>query len=253
MSSASVAQERLEALLARIYPELAAGGFTRRDGTVQFFTRVNALLSPEMTVLDFGAGRAEWFDEVSSSKRNLQLMREKVDKVIGVDIDKAVLENPTLDEAIQIAPGQTLPLADHSIDLILADRTLEHLEDPVQTASEFARLLKLGGWICGRTPNKFGYIGIFARLVPNIMHKGILSRLQPWRLAMDVFPTRYLANTQRQLHLLFPQDSWSHHSYGHYPEPLYFGVRRPSLLRFARLGQYLLPAPTLMVFIQRIG
>lgn len=41
----------------RLFPEVSAGGFTRMDGTVEFYTRVNALLRPDMTVLDFGAGR----------------------------------------------------------------------------------------------------------------------------------------------------------------------------------------------------
>jgi hypothetical protein len=33
------------------------GGFSRVDGSIEFYTRVNALLGPDMTVVDFGAGR----------------------------------------------------------------------------------------------------------------------------------------------------------------------------------------------------
>ena len=39
------------------FPEVGAGGFTSLDGTIEFYTRINALLDPAMTVLDFGAGR----------------------------------------------------------------------------------------------------------------------------------------------------------------------------------------------------
>ena len=39
------------------YPESEFGGYTRVDGTVPFFTRVQALARPEMTVLDVGCGR----------------------------------------------------------------------------------------------------------------------------------------------------------------------------------------------------
>lgn len=39
------------------FPEIGAGGYTSRDGTVEFYGRVQALLRPTMHVLDFGAGR----------------------------------------------------------------------------------------------------------------------------------------------------------------------------------------------------
>ena len=42
-----------------MYPEVAAGGFTRHDGFVDFYVRVGALLTGESRVLDFGAGRGE--------------------------------------------------------------------------------------------------------------------------------------------------------------------------------------------------
>ena len=48
-------------LVERMRPEVAAGGFPRDDSTIYFFTRVNALLEPHMTVLDFGAGRGHLF------------------------------------------------------------------------------------------------------------------------------------------------------------------------------------------------
>lgn len=39
-----------------LFREPAAGGFTRFDGTVQFCSRVNALIHPDAVVLEFGAG-----------------------------------------------------------------------------------------------------------------------------------------------------------------------------------------------------
>lgn len=38
------------------FPEVGAGGFTSLDGTIEFYTRINALLASDMTVLDFGGG-----------------------------------------------------------------------------------------------------------------------------------------------------------------------------------------------------
>ncbi len=47
----------------RFYPESRYGGFTDIDGTVAFFARVNALLRPSFTVLDFGCGRGSHIDD----------------------------------------------------------------------------------------------------------------------------------------------------------------------------------------------
>lgn len=38
------------------FPEVGAGGFTSLDGTIEFYTRINALLAPHMTLLNFGGG-----------------------------------------------------------------------------------------------------------------------------------------------------------------------------------------------------
>lgn len=43
-------------IMATWFPEIRAGGFTSLDGTIEFYTRVNALLTADMTVLDFGEG-----------------------------------------------------------------------------------------------------------------------------------------------------------------------------------------------------
>ena len=76
-------------------------------------------------------------------------------------------------------------------------------------------MLKPGGWICARTPNRWGLISVAARAVPNRLHVATLRRLQPGRLAEDVFPTRYAMNTQRDLGRLFPAPRWSVLTYGH--------------------------------------
>ena len=39
------------------------GGFSPQDGTLDFYNRINSILNPNMTILDFGAGRAEWYTD----------------------------------------------------------------------------------------------------------------------------------------------------------------------------------------------
>lgn len=49
----SAARSRLIALLTAMRPEFGAGRFPRDDGTVEFYTRVNALLSPYVRFAGF--------------------------------------------------------------------------------------------------------------------------------------------------------------------------------------------------------
>jgi len=58
-----------------------------------------------------------------------------------------------------LADGETLPLADASIDCILNIGSLEHYEHPLQGVKELARLLKPTGRACILLPNAFGLLG----------------------------------------------------------------------------------------------
>lgn len=212
--------------LHRLYPEIGVGGFSRDDKTVEFYGRVNALLTPESVVVDFGAGRGGFMDEPDSWLRQLQLLRGKVARVVGVDVDPVVKENPSLDEAQVWTPGNPIDLPDGSVDLILSDYTFEHVDDPALVVAELQRILKPGGWICARTPNKWGYIALGARMVPNRLHARVLERLQPTRAEQDVFPTRYRMNTLRSMRELFPAPGWTVTGYTLNGEPVYFGGSR---------------------------
>lgn len=240
----------------RIYPEVAAGGFTRHDGFIEFFQRINALLSPESVVLDFGAGRGAWTDvDLSSFHRTVRDFGDRVAKVVGCDVDPVVMENPRLDEAHVIVPGKPLPFNDATFDVVFADHVLEHVDaaDAPGVAAELERILKPGGWFAARTPNKWGMIGIAARAVPNRLHVSVLRTLQPGRLAEDVFPTRYSMNTWKHLGQLFPAERWDLAVYGHASEPQYVGAN-VAAWRLAGLVDRLTPPrmlPTLMIFAQK--
>ena len=240
----------------QFYPETGAGGFSHVDGTVTFYSRVNALLRPDMTVLDFGAGRGRSVreDEIPY-RRDLQTLKGKCARLIGVDIDDAVLEHPALDEVHVIPENGPLPFADESVDLIVSDHTFEHITNADVIVAEFDRVLKPNGWICARTPNRWGYIGLGTNLVPNRWRVALLKYLQPHRKAVDVFPTAYRLNTRAALKRCFPESGWEHCSHGHFAEPAYFGTSR-LLWALVMFGYRFTPsffAPTWMIFLRKQG
>ncbi|VXB47340.1 bifunctional 2-polyprenyl-6-hydroxyphenol methylase/3-demethylubiquinol 3-O-methyltransferase UbiG [Aeromicrobium sp. 9AM] len=240
--------------LQRLYPEAAVGGYSRTDGQIEFYTRINALVDEKSRVLDFGAGRGQWaVDPMPQMSVRLRMLRGRVGEVVGTDVDPAVLDNPALDTAKVVPLGDPLPFDEASFDLVIADHVLEHVgaAERRDVADDVMRVLKPGGWFAARTPNKWGMIGVAARAVPNRMHVRTLSKLQPDRKAEDVFPTRYQMNTRRDLRRLF--GAHSVYVYGHTSEPTYFG-RSPLAWRMAALLGRLTPptfAPTLMIFVQK--
>ena len=213
--------ERKRTAVARFFPETAAGGFSRIDGTVAFYSRINALVSPSSVVVDLGAGRGQFMEDTVDYRRYMHRMQGRVQRVIGLDVDDAVLQNPTVDESHVISDGGRLPIADKSVDLVVSDFTFEHVADPAWLAAELSRIVKPGGWICARTPNKYGYISVFARLVPNSMHDAVLRTVQPQKKSRDTFPTRYRLNTRRDLRRHFPEHRFEHIVFEHDAEPAY--------------------------------
>lgn len=240
-------------ILLRKYPEVKAGGFSRCDGTIEFYTRVNALLNRESVVVDFGAGRGEGAHDQNEFRRDLRALRGKVSRVIGVDVDQAVVGNPLVDESIVVKPSEEVGLDENSVDLIVSDFTFEHISDPGWVARNFSRILRPNGWICVRTPNRWGTIGMPTRLVPNRFHNHILRRVQPLKAEQDTFPTRYRLNTMREVRRWFPQSEYENSSYYFDSEPAYAGN---SVIGWKALSLAMAAAPppmrsTLMIFLRK--
>lgn len=224
-----------------MYSESAAGNYSHRDCTVAFYTRIDALLDPSMTVLNIGAGRgANILEDFSPYRRKVQQFKGRVKKIIGIDVDPAVKENADLHEAHVVSPQDIYPLADASVDIAISDHVLEHVEFPKDFADEIARVLKPGGWFCARTPVKWGYIGLGARTFPNSRHVAMLEKLQPGRKAEDVFPVFYRMNTKGDLEKAFPEDRWLNCTYGYNGAPGYHANRK-FLFRLIEIWCWLMP------------
>jgi SAM-dependent methyltransferase len=216
------------------------GDFPPLDGTIEFYGRVNALIKPTMTVLDLGASTALWRQQDQSEyRRSLRPVKGKVAKLIGADIDPAVFTNETTDENLLIENGH-VPLPDLSVDMIICDYVLEHVEDPKALERETRRLLKPGGVFCGRTPHLWNYVSIGARIVSNARHGKFIKHLQPGRGETDFFPTCYRVNTMRQIAHIWRAENWANHSYLYASEPTYhFGS--PIVYALLSLAHRILP------------
>ena len=195
-------------------------GFAPRDGSIEFYSRINALIEPRYTVLDLGAGRGAWYHEDSVPfRRTLRNFKGKVADYVGADVDPAVLDNPTTDRNVVIKDG-LIPLPDNSVDLVFCDFVLEHVADVDKFKSELNRIVKPGGYFCGRTPHKNCYFSIGARLVKNENHVRWLRKIQPKKKAQDTFPTTYRLNTLAAIRTVF--SDWQNFSYIFTDRPAYY-------------------------------
>lgn len=209
------------------YPETRFGGFTAADGTIAFYARVNALIDSGSVVLDFGCGRGQFQDDPVPWRRNLRILKNKAKRVIGLDVDPAAATNPYIDEYLEIGPAGVWPIADGSIDMVVCDCVIEHLDDPDAFFREARRVLRAPtGHLAIRTPNALSYVGIAQRLIPNRHHSRVLARVQESRRPEDVFRTVYRCNTIPRLRRKLIEYGFDAVVYGHEAEPGYLEMSR---------------------------
>lgn len=207
------------------YPESRWGGFTRVDGTIAFYTRVNSLITPSCTVLDVGCGRGIYWDDPVRARRDLRVLKRKCLKVIGIDVDQQALGNPAIDE-FRLIEGGSWPLEDASVNLCLADSVLEHVADPEAFFGECQRVLKRGEYLCIRTPNIFSYFGLASQLIPDRLRNRVVTTVQDHREAEDIFPALYRCNTKGKIKQMLIKYGFEPCVYGHEAEPSYLSFSR---------------------------
>jgi len=210
------------------YPESRFGGFSDLDGTIAFYARVQALLSPASVVLDFGCGRGAYRDDPVAPRRDLRTFKDKARKVIGLDVDPGAEENPFLDE-FHLLSGDRWPVADASVDLCVTDNVMEHVERPELFFAEAQRVLVDDGFICIRTPNAWNYVAIVSKLIPNRAHAKVLARVEEKKKEeQDIFPTFYRCNTISKLRGALDRGGFRHVVYGYDAEPNYLAFSKVS-------------------------
>jgi SAM-dependent methyltransferase len=238
------------------YPESRFGGFTDVDAYVVFFTRVNALLSPESVVLDIGCGRGRYAADPVAIRRQLRVLKGKCRRVIGIDADPAAAENPAVDEFRPVAPGRApWPVEDAVIDLAVSVSVLEHVADPGHFFAECARVIRPGGYLCLRTTNRWSYSGLAASLIPTRYHAAVIRRVQANpRPEHEVFPTLYRCNSIFKVRRMLTRHGFEHCVYGYQSQPSSLAFSRVAYA-FGVLHQRYAPAvikPTIFAFARKL-
>ena len=208
------------------HPESRYGGFTDIDGTLLFYSRVNALLEESSVVIDYGCGRGSHSADPVDYRRELKVLKGKAKTVIGLDIDPCAAANPFIDSFRLVAPGEPWPIEDSSIDLVLSDFVLEHIEEPQDFFAEARRVLRRAGHLCLRTSNAWGYVAMLARHMPRRAHSSLLRYAQPGRAGRDVFPAVYRCNSILKLRAALRRNGFDGVVYGCEAEPRYLAFSK---------------------------
>lgn len=205
--------------LEQYYPESKFGGFSDIDGTIIFYTRINALITNSSVVIDFGCGAGTYAQDPVDYRRKLRILKGKAAKVIGLDVDEAAQNNPYVDNFLLVtSPRWELP--DNTADVCIADNVLEHLKNPEDFFLECKRVIKPNGYLCIRTPNILSYFGV-SKLIAHRHRASLLSFLRRKSEGPEPFPTYYRSNTISRTKQLMRRHGFAATVYGYEAEPSY--------------------------------
>jgi len=184
-------------LRRRYYPD------ARPDTTEMLYGWIREHVSPASVVLNLGAGPATGVP--------VKILRGEVARLVGADIDPVVRDNDEIDEAAVVAEDRPLPFADDSFDVAFSDFVLEHLRAPEPFAEEARRVLKTGGSFFFRTPSRYHYVCLIARVTPHRFHEAFANRSRGFRPGyLKQYRTFYRCNDRRRIERVARQAGFRH-------------------------------------------
>jgi SAM-dependent methyltransferase len=164
--------QSLEATGERLMPEAFAGELVLAEHVARYL--LAARLAPGRRVLDAACGEGYG---------TAMLAGAGAARVVGVDVDEETVAHARRQYGLDARVGDVgeLPFADGEFDLVVSFETIEHVPDPEQVLSEFARVLGDDGLLLVSTPNAREY------LVDNPFH---VRELTPEEL-IDALESRF--------------------------------------------------------------
>jgi SAM-dependent methyltransferase len=170
-----------------------------RNATWAYREMLEAQVRPSTRWLDLGCGHQllpSWMPDGEAFSSDLA---RRCRALVGIDrVHDALRRHSTLKHRLAADVGG-LPFRDAAFDLVTANMVVEHVDDPRALLREIARVLTPGGVFLFHTPNRLGYQVLPALIVaPSLRRRAAV--LLEGRSADDVFLTRYLMNSRRDVH-----------------------------------------------------
>ncbi len=165
--------------------------FFRKSTPKLWFKLVCENIERNSVVLEIGSGSGQGMQNQDYPK---------VKKIIGVDLDDRVLNNPYLDSALCIpAHDINKHLHEKNIDCIYSQMVMEHIDNTEHFIATQLNLLSPNGKIIHSTVSKYYWISMINNLVPETTKNWLIKNLGSGRNSEDIFPALYNLNSAQQL------------------------------------------------------
>jgi hypothetical protein len=204
---------------------------------VHWFARwVAESVGPATTVLNIGAGR-----NLSGALRPLHRKRPRM---VGIDPDASIWENPDLDERHQTTLEAFAPAHREEYDVAMSVFVLEHVADTPRFTEACAQVLPRGGVLYGLTVHKYHYFGLSTWATTRLhVADWLLVRLKGREVVDGYhFPTEYRMNTTARLTRLLARAGFQSVEFRMFDKPELYAWYLPEVLKPAA------PAWTRMVY-----
>jgi SAM-dependent methyltransferase len=157
------------------------------DGTREFHDLCQQLLPRGGPILEIGPGPSNPTSRFLAGLGDLH----------GLDPDPAARTNDALASAA-LLEGERFPFDDLAFGACVSNFVLEHVADPVRHLLEVRRVLRPGAPYVFRTPNRFHYVALVAKVTPHRFHLRMANRLRNLSAdSHDPYPTFYRCNSRR--------------------------------------------------------
>jgi SAM-dependent methyltransferase len=147
-------------------------------------------------LLEFGCGRTFHLTRLLGG-RFTQRSATDIAPVASADVPEGV--------DFRQCTSRQLPFDAEQFDVVVIRSVVEHIEDPVLTFQELARVVRPGGRVLMNLPNKWDYVSILARLsgrFKSAILKGVV------RTGWEDFPVWYRCNTRAALEASVECSGW---------------------------------------------
>lgn len=187
---------------------------------------VDRLVATDMTWLDVGCGRSPF----PNNQKLAQGVSQRCMKMVGIDPDPAVHENPFIHSGEQTLLDDYTPSA--PFDFVTARMVVEHVRSPDDFAAGLARVTKVGSRVVIFTVNWLSITALAAHFTPLSVHNWVKSRL--WGTEeKDTFPTVYRMNRRTALRDQLASQGFQEESFSYLADASLFwrlpALRKPEL------------------------